>query len=173
MGPKGRPDTRPNWSTVCRPQEELELAHSNIRWQWEQKEEACFDVPLKKNGPGNALSSYCKLHGLWCELSPLGTANCYWYLSCLYRLYSAALSLEDLLTPYESLPNIIHIFIKSLRPAISMPVLPLSASLHSACSLRNVASRFVLHDIHRTGHGSEHCSRDARAICVSEDGRVL
>jgi hypothetical protein len=23
MGPKGRPDTQTNWSTVCRPQEEL------------------------------------------------------------------------------------------------------------------------------------------------------
>jgi hypothetical protein len=25
MGPKGRPDTKTNWSTVCRPQEELQL----------------------------------------------------------------------------------------------------------------------------------------------------
>jgi hypothetical protein len=25
MGPEGRPDTKTNWSTVCRPQEELQL----------------------------------------------------------------------------------------------------------------------------------------------------
>jgi hypothetical protein len=37
MGPKGRPDTKTNWPTVCRPQEETEIrlflsSHLLARW---------------------------------------------------------------------------------------------------------------------------------------------
>jgi hypothetical protein len=32
-GPKGRPNTQTNWSTVCRPQEELRLRFGALRLQ--------------------------------------------------------------------------------------------------------------------------------------------